>query len=162
MKNIPSLENSDAVKDYVLIRPLTRPKTSIFRAMIYVILFLVSVAVLSSACYAIFSVLGMFSYLPSSVQKWIEQNPVGHKVLYSLIWYFAATLCVARKACIGLIRLYQRYASEFTRRQCLCMPTCSEYSIMCLQKYGLIKALIKIRKRLLKTCGPFGYLEDWP
>ncbi len=162
MNNVPSVENSDAVKDYVLIRPLTRPKTSIFRAVKYVLLFLLSVAVLSSACYAIPSVLGAFSYLPNFIQNWMAQNPVWHKVLYSLIWYLVSILCVARKACIGLIRLYQRYASEYTRRQCLCMPTCSEYSIMCLQKYGLIKALLKIRKRLFKTCGSFGYMEDWP
>ena len=145
-----------------MIRPLTRPKTSIFRAVKYVILFLLSVAVLSSACYAIPSMLGIFSYLPSSVKQWMEENPVWHKVLYSLIWYLVSIMCVARRACIGVIRLYQRYASEFTRRQCLCMPTCSEYSIMCLQKYNLIKALIKIRKRLFKTCGSLGYIEDWP
>ena len=162
MKNLPSMENSDAVMEYVLLRPLTRPNTSIFRAVKYVILFLLSVAVLSSACYAIPSILGAFSYLPSSVQEWMLQNPVWHKVLYSLIWYFVSILCVAKKACIGLIRLYQRYAHEFTRRQCCCMPTCSEYSIMCLQKYNLIKALFMIRKRLFKTCGPHGYIEDWP
>lgn len=156
------MENSDAVMDYVLSRPLTRPNTSIFRAVRYVILFLLSVAVLSSACYAIPSIFGAFSYLPEPVREWMAQNPVWHKVLYSLIWYLVSTLCVARKACIGMIRLYQRYASEFTRRQCLCKPTCSEYSIMCLQKYCLIKALIKIRRRLFKTCGSSGYLEDWP
>lgn len=162
MKNVPSMENSDAVREYVLLRPLTRPKTSILRAVKYVILFLLSVAVLSSACYAIPFVLGAFSYFPRPIQHWMAQYPVWHKVLYALIWYLVSTLCVARKACIGLIRLYQRYASEYTRRQCVCMPTCSEYSIMCLQKYGLIKALFKIRKRLFKTCGEFGYIEDWP
>lgn len=162
MKNVPSMENSDAVKDYVFIRPLTRPKTSIFRAVKYVILFLLSVAVLSSVCYAIPSVLGAFSYFPSFIREWMMQNPVWHKVLYSLVWYFVSVLLVAKKACIGLIRLYQRYASEFTRRQCQCKPTCSEYSIMCLRKYGLVKALLMIRKRLFKTCGSYGYIEDWP
>ena len=162
MKNIPSMENSDAVREYVLLRPLSRPKTSIFRAVKYVILFLLSVAILSSACYAIASILGVFSYLPEGVQKWIEENPVWHKILYGLVWYFVSILFVARKAAIGLIRLYQRYALEFTRRQCCCMPTCSEYSIICLQKYNLIKAIIKIRKRLFKTCGSLGYIEDWP
>ena len=162
MNNVPSMENSDEVMDYVLLRPLPRPNTSIFRAVKYVILFLLSVAVLSSACYAIPSILGLFSYLPASFREWMQENPVWHKVLYALIWYFVSCLLVAKKACIGMIRLYQRYADEYTRRSCLCKPTCSEYSIMCLQKYCLIKALFKIRKRLFKTCGAFGYIEDWP
>ena len=156
------MKNSDAVREYCLIRPLPRPNTSIFRAVKYVILFLLSVAVISSACYAIPFMLGLFSYLPAPMLGWMRRNPVWHKVLYALIWYFVSFLCVARKAGIGMIRLYQKYAPEFTRRACCCMPTCSEYSIMCLQKYNLIKALIKIRKRLFKTCGGSGYIEDWP
>ncbi len=148
--------------DYVLVRPLTRPKTSIFRAVRYVILFLLSVAVLSSACYAIPSLLGAFSYLPSGLREWMTAHPVWHKVLYSLLWYVISTLCVAKKACIGMIRLYQRYAPEHVRRRCVCMPTCSEYGILCLQKYNLIKALLKIYKRLFKTCGPNDYIIDWP
>lgn len=148
--------------EYVLVRPLVRPKTSICRAVRYVILFLLSVAALSSVCYAIPSLLGAFSYLPERVQEWMAAHPVGHKVWYSLIWYAVGTLCVARKAGIGMIRLYQRYADERVRRRCVCMPTCSEYSILCLQKYNLIKALHKIRKRLFKTCGPNDYIIDWP
>ncbi len=148
--------------DYVMLRPLVRPKTSIFRAVKYVVLFLLSVAVLSSACYAIPSLLGTFSYLPSAVREWMAENPVWHKVLYSLIWYAVSIMCVAKKACIGIIRLYQRYAPEDVRRRCVCMPTCSEYGILCLQKYNLIKALIMIYKRVFKTCGPLDYIEDWP
>ena len=162
MKNVPSTEISDAVKDYVLIRPLTRPQTSILRAIIYVVLFLLLIAGLSSSCYAILSLLGAFSYLPDPIREWMVQHPILHKVIYAVAWYSISIMCVARKACIGLIRLYQRYAPEYTRRQCCCKPTCSEYSIMCLQKYCLIKALFKIRKRLFKTCGPLGYIEDWP
>ncbi len=156
------MENSEATVDYCLNHPLIRPNTSIFRAVKYVILFLLSVAVLSSACYAIPSILGAFSYLPAPLRGWLAENPVWHKVLYALIWYFVSFLCVARKAGIGAIRLYQRYAPEHVRRRCLCRPSCSEYSITCLQKYNLIKATCKICKRLFKTCGAYGYVDDWP
>lgn len=162
MKNVPSTENSDAVMDYVLLRPLTRPNTSILRASIYVSLFILLVASLSASCYAILSLLGAFSYLPGFIREWMAENPILHKVLYAVICYTVSVLCVSRKACIGLIRLYQRYAPESLRRQCCCKPTCSEYSIMCLEKYCLIKALFMIRKRLFKKCGPLGYIEDWP
>ncbi len=151
----------EELRDFVFARPLIRPKTSIFRAVRYSILFLLSVAVLSSVCYAIPSLLGAFSFLPSGMREWMAAHPIWHKVLYSMIWYAVSILCVANKACIGLIRLYQHYASEDTRRACTCVPSCSEYSILCLQKYNLIKALFKIRKRLFKTCGT-KYMIDLP
>ena len=63
---------------------------------------------------------------------------------------------------IFAIKCYQHYASEETRRRCLCVPSCSEYSIICLKKYELIHALLKIRKRLFKTCKGHRYVIDNP
>ena len=156
------MENSEAVKEFVLSRPLVRPKTSIFRAVKYVILFLLSVAVISSAFYALCSLLGAFAYLPEGVRSFMTEHPIWHKVLYALVWYTLSFLCVIREAGIGAIRLYQRYAPEHVRERCLCVPSCSEYSILCLQKYCFIHALCKIYKRLFKTCGPMDYIVDWP
>ena len=63
---------------------------------------------------------------------------------------------------IKAVECYQHYASEETRRRCLCVPSCSEYAILCLKKYGLIRALHKIRKRLYVTCQGSDYVIDWP
>ena len=63
---------------------------------------------------------------------------------------------------IKAVECYQHYASEETRRKCLCVPSCSEYAILCLKKYGLIRALRKIRKRLYVTCQGSDYVIDWP
>lgn len=60
------------------------------------------------------------------------------------------------------IKCYQHYAKEETRRRCLCIPSCSEYSIICLKKYPLFFAALKIRKRLFKTCKGTMYLIDKP
>ena len=49
---------------------------------------------------------------------------------------------------IKAVECYQHYAKEETRRKCLCVPSCSEYAILCLKKYELIKALLKIKKRI--------------
>ncbi len=63
---------------------------------------------------------------------------------------------------IKAVECYQHYASEETRRRCLCVPSCSEYAILCLKKHGLIRALHKIRKRLYVTCQGSDYVIDWP
>lgn len=63
---------------------------------------------------------------------------------------------------IKLVECYQHYATEETRRRCLCVPSCSEYAILCLKKFCIIKALLKIRKRLYVTCQGADYKIDWP
>jgi len=53
-----------------------------------------------------------------------------------------------------LIRLYQRFLSPLKGQTCRFYPSCSEYSIQALQKYGFIKGSWKSIKRILK-CHPF-------
>ncbi|AFM02511.1 hypothetical protein Desde_4253 [Desulfitobacterium dehalogenans ATCC 51507] len=55
---------------------------------------------------------------------------------------------------VGLIRVYQRYISPLKRPSCRFYPTCSEYSIQAIQKYGVIKGGWKSAVRILK-CHPF-------
>jgi len=45
----------------------------------------------------------------------------------------------------------------------MCVPSCSEYAIICLEKiFPLTVALLKIRKRLYKTCKGEDYKLDFP
>lgn len=55
---------------------------------------------------------------------------------------------------VSLIRGYQRYISPLKRPSCRFYPTCSEYSIQAIQKYGVIKGCWKSIIRILK-CHPF-------
>ncbi|NVN98953.1 MAG: membrane protein insertion efficiency factor YidD [Geobacteraceae bacterium] len=55
---------------------------------------------------------------------------------------------------ISLIRLYQRFLSPFTGNNCRFYPSCSEYSIQAINKYGLIKGSLRSSLRILK-CHPF-------
>ena len=51
---------------------------------------------------------------------------------------------------IGLIRFYQRYLSMLKGHPtCKYFPTCSQYAIEALEKYGVIKG------GLLAVCNPF-------
>lgn len=55
---------------------------------------------------------------------------------------------------IAMIRLYQRYISPLKKPSCRFYPTCSEYSVQALEKYGFIKGTWKSIIRLSK-CHPF-------
>lgn len=59
-----------------------------------------------------------------------------------------------KKMLIGIIRLYQRLISPLFPRHCRFHPTCSEYTVLALQKYGLGKGGYLALKRIVK-CNPF-------
>ena len=53
-----------------------------------------------------------------------------------------------------MIRLYQKLLSPLKGQTCRFYPSCSEYSVQAIQKYGLIKGCCKAIIRVLK-CHPF-------
>ncbi|MGI6401706.1 MAG: membrane protein insertion efficiency factor YidD [Thermoguttaceae bacterium] len=61
---------------------------------------------------------------------------------------------------IWFIRVYQRYAKAETRLRCCYTPSCSEYAILALRKYGALIGGFKTVRRLLR-CGPPGGI-DYP
>ena len=70
--------------------------------------------------------------------------------------YFRFTLVQA-------VKCYQHYAKESTRRRCLCVPSCSQYAILCLKKtFPLVIAIFKIRRRLYSICKGEDYHLDFP
>ena len=56
---------------------------------------------------------------------------------------------------ILIIKTYQFFLSPFLKSNCRYLPSCSEYSIIALTEYGLIKGFYYSLKRILK-CHPFG------
>ncbi len=59
------------------------------------------------------------------------------------------------------ILLYQKYAPEKMRRSCLFTPTCSEYMLLAIQKYGVVVGVYKGIRRLGRCHHPNGG-EDYP
>jgi uncharacterized protein len=53
-----------------------------------------------------------------------------------------------------VIRFYQKFISPLKGQTCRFYPTCSEYSIQALQKYGFVQGSYKSLIRILK-CHPF-------
>ncbi len=60
-----------------------------------------------------------------------------------------------RKAFIFIIRLYQKFLSPILGAQCRYTPTCSQYAVEALQKYGALKGSWLAFKRIL-SCNPWG------
>lgn len=59
------------------------------------------------------------------------------------------------KVFILLVKFYQRAISPYLPPSCRYTPTCSEYTIQALQKYGIIKGGWKALKRIV-SCNPWG------
>lgn len=60
-----------------------------------------------------------------------------------------------RRIFIWLIRLYQKLLSPVLGAQCRYTPTCSQYAVEALQKYGALKGSWLAIKRIL-SCNPWG------
>ncbi len=55
---------------------------------------------------------------------------------------------------IGLIKFYRRFISPLKPASCRFYPTCSEYAILAIKKYGAFKGGLKAMWRILR-CNPF-------
>jgi putative component of membrane protein insertase Oxa1/YidC/SpoIIIJ protein YidD len=127
------------VTDYVMQRPLHRPRINRFLA---IVIFLTDVGLALALSFLIGNLFSITKY-----------------IALIFVFIFVHTL---RLLGIVFVKCYQHHASEKRRRRCLCMPTCSEYAILCFKKYIFVYAIIKIRKRLYVTCKGEDYKIDWP
>jgi len=59
-----------------------------------------------------------------------------------------------KKILIFLIKLYRKYISPLKRTKCPYIPTCSEYGLEAIEKYGAIKGGLLAAWRILR-CNPF-------
>lgn len=60
-----------------------------------------------------------------------------------------------KKIVILPIRLYQIMLSPFLGKNCRFDPSCSEYAIIAINRYGIIRGMYLFIKRIMR-CHPFG------
>lgn len=72
--------------------------------------------------------------------------------LYLFCCIVLLAIAILRWLVIDCVKLYQHYASEDVRHRCRMMPSCSEYTIISLRKYGLVIGLLLSFIRLYKRC----------
>lgn len=59
-----------------------------------------------------------------------------------------------KKVLINLIRFYQKYLSPMKSTKCPYTPSCSQYGLEAIQKYGAVKGGMLAGWRILR-CNPF-------
>ena len=64
-----------------------------------------------------------------------------------------------KKILIGMIKLYRKYLSPLKSTKCPYYPTCSQYGLEAIEKYGAFKGGWLAFKRLMR-CNPF-YKGDY-
>ena len=64
-------------------------------------------------------------------------------------------LNIPRWILIGCIRFYQRFISPFFPPSCRYVPSCSEYAVLALQKYGVFRGSVLAIYRIMR-CNPLG------
>ena len=57
---------------------------------------------------------------------------------------------------IKLIRFYQKYISPLKSTRCPYIPTCSQYGLEAIEKYGAVKGCLLAGWRILR-CNPFSH-----
>lgn len=62
---------------------------------------------------------------------------------------------------VALIHLYQKKAPDRLHNACLYEPTCSNYMLLAIEKYGTVRGVIKGIKRILRCHPPNGGI-DYP
>ena len=63
-----------------------------------------------------------------------------------------------KRLLLALIRIYQKYVSPAFPPRCRFIPTCSQYAVEAIEKYGALKGGWLALKRLSK-CHPFHFSE---
>ncbi len=124
------------------IRKLKRPPISWIKVILYLLI--------PSFVLAAFVASLIYCGLPTMVSAAVAA--------VALLVYILLTL---KQAVIYMIKIYQRYAPDSLRNKCRFEPSCSEYMIHAIEKYGLIKGLPKGIRRL-KRCNIDGGGFDFP
>jgi len=140
--DIPSEAEQNEAWEYVCKRELERPDISIIRIICCSFLFVCGVVI------CVFLTLLFLKNI--------------HAVFLLLGYTILGLALFSKRIIICFVRLYQHYAPEEMRRRCLFKPTCSEYMILSLEKYGLFKGLYKGIYRMFFKCSGFHYSIDYP
>ncbi len=131
--------------------PLNRPKISYKKFILSIIGFaltvIASVALSNKLVY------------PLIIDK-IDISKTVFTIIFTLVFALIYISFIIKNALIWLVHLYQHYAPDRVRLKCVFEPSCSEYMILSIEKYGVIKGVFKGCKRLLRCHPPNGGRDD--
>lgn len=132
--------------------PLNRPSISYKKFLITIIGFILMI---------VGSIIICKSFLSKYICNYISLNENEIIFLLVLVVSIIYISVFLKRALIWLVHLYQHYAPDRVRLKCVFEPSCSEYMIMCINKYGAIIGTLKGCIRLLR-CHPPNGGKDYP
>ena len=162
INDMPSKEEQENAEYYVLKKQLVRPNTNLKKVMLKILFFLILNLMSSILLYEFLSWLGFINSFSEKLPDFWYKYSFASIILLMIILSIISFLIYVKRAIIGMIKLYQHYAAEDVRRRCLFKPTCSEYTIMAIEKYGVFLGLYKGYDRLFKRCKGNIYRIDYP
>lgn len=123
-------------------RNLVKPKLHI----LCVLIFLLAVSVITAGVY---------------ISIYFCFDSVLYSSLASALFLLVVFICFAKHIAIWLVKLYQNIAPASVRNKCRFEPSCSQYMILSLEKYGFYKGIKKGFARWRKCKPPNGGI-DYP
>lgn len=131
--------------------PLNRPKISYKKSLLCTVGFLCLIVisvVTSKLMYKAF----LYNYIPLSEKNFIP--------IFTFVISFIYFVIFIKRALIWLVHVYQHYAPDRVRLKCVFEPSCSEYMILSIEKYGVIRGVAKGCLRLLRCHPPNGGKDE--
>ena len=157
--SISSEDEAAEAEKYVLEKELIRPPTSILTVFKYYFVF--STSTLGVTVLAYFFLRYCFPDIAREIQRMVEERPFITLIIVWAIFHVIGFIVVLKPMVIGFVHLYQHYSPEELRRNCLFKPTCSEYMLLAIEKYGLWKGVLKSFGRF-RRCHGSTYRIDYP
>lgn len=126
--------------------PLRRPEINLKKPAYY-ILFLLFLLVLV--------------YLVSGVVFVGGTKLARYQIISVIVVAVIYVYMISRKTIIWFVHLYQHFAPDRIRLRCVYEPSCSEYMILAVRKYGSVRGIWKGVCRLIR-CHPPNHGADYP
>ncbi len=144
---VEGVEYTSNYKKFEPNNPLHRPEIKYIKAVFSIFIYLVITVVIYMIC-------------EHYVRKLFGNYKMVYSIIVSLCVGFVYIATITKKAVIWFVKVYQHYAPTHIRLRCAFEPSCSEYMILAVEKYGVIKGVFKGIKRLLRCHPPGGV--DYP
>ena len=122
-------------------RVLIRPKIHLIKTFFHLLICLLVVSIIGVGLEHLFHIRPLTIIIP----------------IILLIIYFVLKI---KKIAIWFVKCYQKFAPDSIRNKCRFEPSCSEYMIRAIEKYGFVKGVAKGINRLKRCCPPNGGYDE--
>ena len=134
-----SVSNDPASISYK--RKLVRPNVHIIRSLLFLLASIACSAAVAFAVYCIF-----------------KKNTAA--LIGGLLYLLICLIVHLKMIVLFSVRCYQRFAPESLRTRCRFEPSCSEYMILAVNKYGTVRGVVKGVKRICRCKYPNGGIDE--